>query len=79
MRFIISRKPKDYAFMEESEKILKDIPYTWKAYPQTIEGAMSIIDMEHKELLAPNADKCKELVHLASACLYAWRKLKNVE
>ena len=79
MRFIIASRPKDWEFMKTSKEVLENLPVTWKAYPQTIEGAMSIIEMEHKELLAPNADKCKELIHLASACLYAWRMIKHVE
>lgn len=80
MRYIYipeREKPADYAFMEESEKVLNDIPDTWKAYPQTIDGAMNIISMEYKEL--QNAkDKSHELVHLASACLHLWRML-NVQ
>ena len=79
MKIILPPKPKDWLFMKTSGEILKDIPDTWKAYPQTIEGAMSIIEMEHKELMAPTADKSKELIHLASACLYAWRKLNHAE
>ena len=79
MRIIMPRKFRDQAFMEYSKEILNNIPDTWKAYPQTIEGAMSIIDMEHKELLQPTANKSKELVHLATACLYAWRMLNHAE
>ena len=70
--------PKDYAFMEESEKVLKDKPVTWKVYPDSIEGAKKIIDMEYKEL-QESKDKSHELVHLASACLLLWRKLNNAE
>ena len=78
MRIIFTRKdkPKDYGFMEESEKVLKDTPKTWKAYPKNVDGAMSIIEMEHKELLNAT-DKSHELVHLASACLYAWRMIND--
>lgn len=71
-------KPKDYAFMEESEKVLKDRPVTWKVYPDSIEGAKKIIDMEYKEL-QESKDKSHELIHLASACLLLWRKLNNAE
>lgn len=71
-------KPKDYAFMEESEKVLKDRPVTWKVYPDNIEGAKKIIDMEYKEL-QESKDKSHELVHLASACLLLWRKLNHAE
>lgn len=71
-------KPKDYAFMEQSDKVLKNIPNTWKAYPNSIDGAFKIIEMEYKELME-SKDKSKELVHLASACLYAWRKINHAE
>ena len=74
-------KPKDYAFMEQSEQVLKNIPDTWKQYPQNIEGMCRIIDMEYNELKQTKTpeDKSHELVHLASACLYLWRKLNNAE
>ena len=74
-------KPKDWPFMEQSGKVLRDIPATWKQYPHDPDGAMAIIKMEYKELL--NADteekKMHELVHLGSACLYLWRMLAHVE
>lgn len=74
-------RPKDYAFMEQSEKVLSNIPDTWKQYPDNIEGMCKIIDMEYNELkMAKTTDtKSHELVHLASACLHLWRKLNNVE
>ena len=73
-------KPADYAFMEDSEKVLADIPNTWKQYPQTIPGMAAIIDMEYKEFKeATTAEAMShELVHLASACLHLWRTLNNV-
>lgn len=75
-QYIIRKKPADYAFMEESEKVLNNHPDTWKVYPKTLEGAMAIVKMEYKEL--ENAkDKEHELVHLASACLYAWRMMND--
>lgn len=74
--YIVRKKPDDYAFMEESEEVLKHHPATWNVYPKTFEGAMGIIKMEMAEL-EKSKDKMHELVHLASACLYAWRMLKN--
>lgn len=71
-------KPKDYVFMEESERVLKNKPITWKAYPNTEDGAMKIIEMEYKELME-SKDKSHELVHLASACLLLWRKMNHAE
>ena len=74
-------KPKDYAFMEQSEKVLSNLPDTWKQYPDTIDGMCKIIDMEYNELKMAKTTETKshELVHLASACLHLWRKLNNVE
>lgn len=69
-----NNRPKDWGFMEESEKVLANIPDTWKAYPQNIHGGMSIISMEYEELMkAPAEERMHELVHLASACLHLWR------
>ena len=77
-KYIVREKPKDYAFMEESEEILKNHPATWNVYPKTVEGAMKIIEMEYTEL-TKSKDKSKELVHLATACLHAWRIINNVD
>lgn len=74
--YIYRKKPSDYAFMEESEAVLKHHPDTWKVYPKTLEGAMAIVKMEYKEL-ENSKDKEHELVHLASACLYAWRMMHD--
>lgn len=76
--YIIKEKPSDYTFMEESERIMKNHPDTWNVYPKTLDGAMGIIKMEFKEL-ENSKDKSQELVHLASACLYAWRMLNDTE
>ena len=74
-------KPKDYKFMEKSERVLANIPAIWKQYPYTEEGLMSIVEMEYNELKAATSTEQKkhELVHLASACLYLWRRLSNVD
>lgn len=74
-------KPKDWAFMEQSGKVLRDLPSTWKQYANDTEGAMGIIKMEYKEMLNADTDEAKmhELVHLASACLNLWRKLAHAE
>lgn len=74
-------KPKDWKFMEEAEKVLANIPDTWKTYPRNEQGMCDIIDMEYKELkeAVGKENKKHELIHLASACLNLWRKLNNVE
>lgn len=73
-------KPADWAFMEQSGKVLSDLPETWRAYAKTFEGRMGIIDMEYRELKEARGkeDVSRELVHLGSACLHLWRLL-NVE
>lgn len=73
-------KPKDWEFMKQSGEVLKNIPDTWKTYPDTDAGKMSIIDMEYNELkmTKDTESTCHELIHLASACLYLWRKLKGI-
>ena len=82
---IVKPKPKDWKFMDDSAKVLADHPATWKAYPNTIEGAKKIIDMEYGEVCAAVKDSLgdeavsHELVHLASACLLMWRKLNHAE
>ncbi len=69
--------PDDWPFMEESGKILDNMPETWKQYPLNPAGKAAIIDMEYKEMVAAitKEDKKHELVHLASACLNLWREL----
>lgn len=78
---ITFEKPKDWAFMKQSGNVLKNYPATWMSYPNTIEGAKGIIDMEYNEYknAASYQDISHELVHLASACLLLWRKLNNAE
>ena len=67
--------PEDWEFMEQSGEVLKNLPATWKAYPDTEEGRMGIVQMEYGELMKAKTDKEKmhELMHLASACLHLWR------
>lgn len=72
-------RPDDWPFMEQSEKVLANIPDTWKQYPADEAGMMGIINMEHCELkrASTDEDKMHELVHLASACLHMWRMLND--
>ena len=78
-------KPKDWAFMEQSGKVLKSLPATWMQYPDTPEGMTKIIEMEYGEVMAAWKDQLgteavsHELVHLASACLHLWRRLNHAE
>ena len=78
-------KPKDWAFMEQSGKTLKNLPATWMRYPDTPEGMVKIIEMEYGEVMAACKDQLgteavsHELVHLASACLHLWRRLNHAE
>ena len=74
-------KPKDWKFMEMSGEVLDNLPSTWRQYPDTAAGRMSIIDMEYKELHDARRDEdvSHELVHLASACLHLWRRINNAE
>ena len=76
-----NQKPKDWAFMEESGRVLKSYPNTWLAYPDTEAGVKSIIDMEYCEYKGARTleEMNRELVHLASACLLLWRKLNHAE
>ena len=73
--------PKDWAYMEQSGKVLSNIPETWKQYPNTEAGMMSVIEMEYNELRNATTDKqkCHELVHLGSACLRLWRRINHVD
>lgn len=74
-------KPKDWAYMEQSGEVLRNLPETWMQYPDTVPGMMAIIDMEFNELHQATTDKEKshELVHLGSACLRLWRRLNHAE
>lgn len=78
-------KPKDWEFMVQSGKTLKNLPPTWMSYPDTLEGMVGIIAMECGEVMAAWKEKMgteavsHELVHLASACLHMWRRLNHAE
>ena len=76
-----SEKPKDWAFMEQSDKVLKNLPATWMQYPNTLQGMKQIISMEYEEFCHAEGSESMshELVHLASACLHLWRKLNHAE
>ena len=75
------KKPKDWAYMEQSGETLRDMPDTWKAYKQDEKGRMDIIKMEYQELLNAKTDEeiSHELVHLGSATLHLWRLLNDAE
>jgi len=74
-------RPKDWAYMEQSGKVLRVMPDTWKAYPQDEKGRMDIIKMEYGELLNAKTPEeiSHELVHLGSATLHLWRLLNHAE
>ena len=57
----------DREFMEECARIDKHKPSTWIGTP------MEIISMEYQELMKKPSKK--ELYHLATACLHAWRHM----
>lgn len=90
MRMIIlphqtSERPNDWSYMEESEKVLNNPPQTWRAYPDSKEGRLGIINMEYQELQnaivagKSNEEIMKELVHLGTATLHYWRLLHAPE
>lgn len=56
-------------------------PPTWDPYMGSHEGAMSIVEMEYKELMARKAEGStsgikKELTDLAAACAHALKEMK---
>lgn len=75
------QKPKDWAYMEQSGEVLRDLPETWKAYAQDEEGRMDIVKMEYQELLKAKTpeEMSHELVHLGSAALHLWRLINHAE
>lgn len=75
------KKPKDWAYMEQSGKVLRSLPDTWKAYAQDEAGRMAIIKMEYAELLNAKTPEeiSHELVHLGSATLHLWRLINHAE
>ena len=74
-------KPKDWAYMKQSDKTLRNIPDTWKRYPHDLAGLTAIVDMEYGEFknAKTDAERSHELVHLGSATLYLWRYLNHAE
>ena len=75
------KKPKDWAYMEQSGEVLRDLPETWDAYEDDEKGRMAIIKMEYEELMKAKTPKeiSHELVHLGSATLHLWRLLNDAE
>ncbi len=77
--------PEDWPFMEQSGTVLESLHDTWKPYPANESGMLGIIGMEYNELQQAvaqkkgRAEKMRELVHLASACLHYWRHLNHAE
>ena len=55
----------------DASKIMLNPPATWNKYTKTKEGAMSILEMEFKELLANKSHK--ELLHVMAAAFNAWK------
>ena len=54
-----------------ASKVMLNPPATWNKYTKTKEGAMSILEMEFKELLANKSHK--ELLHVMAAAFNAWK------
>lgn len=81
----IKDKPKDWAFMQQSGEVLKNLPATWMQYSNMVDGMVKIIEMEYGEVMGAVKDQLgteavsHELVHLASACLHLWRRLNHAE
>lgn len=69
------KRPKDWEFMRQSGEVLRNIPDTWKPYPNDVAGNLDIITMEYEELMKTETkeERMHELVHVASACLRLWR------
>lgn len=55
----------------DASKVMLNPPATWNKYTKTKEGAMSILEMEFKELLANKSHK--ELLHVMAAAFNAWK------
>ena len=64
--------PKKDSISDSVEKVVDNPPETWKVYPDTDAGRLSIIDMEYTEMKKTQTvdDLCSELIHLISACVY---------
>ena len=55
----------------DASKVMLNPPATWNKYSKNKEGAISILEMEFKELLATK-DR-KELLHVMAAAFNAWK------
>lgn len=55
----------------DASKVMLNPPATWNKYTKTKEGAISILEMEFKELLANKSHK--ELLHVMAAAFNAWK------
>lgn len=55
----------------DASKVMLNPPTTWNKYTKTKEGAISILEMEFKELLANKSHK--ELLHVMAAAFNAWK------
>ena len=55
----------------DASKIMLNPPATWNKYTKTKDGAMSILEMEFKELLAKKTHQ--ELLHVMAAAFNAWK------
>ena len=77
---VVQQKPKDWEFMLQSGEVLRNLPETWTAYPDTEGGRRAIVEMEFKEFMDAGTPEARahELVHLASACLHLWRYYEHI-
>ena len=78
---VVQQKPKDWEFMLQSGEVLRNLPETWTAYPDTEGGRKAIVEMEFKEFMDAGTPEAREheLVHLASACLHLWRFYEHID
>lgn len=78
---VVQQKPKDWEFMLQSGEVLRNLPETWTAYPDTEGGRKAIVEMEFKEFMDAGTPEAREheLVHLASACLHLWRYYEHID
>ena len=78
---LVQQKPKDWEFMHQSGEVLRNLPETWTAYPDTEGGRKAIVEMEFKEFMDAKTTEAREheLVHLASACLHLWRMYEHLD
>lgn len=55
--------------------VLCEPPATWAKYPDTKQGALSILEMEYKEFI--QAKSMHELYHIIAAAVNVYKYLKN--